>query len=143
MLIWVLLIHFFYWEIFRSSSTTVGPLNIPVFHKNLIISRGLIGPSQNFNFFYIKWSSFDSFCLTWIHNNLHGSAFRSRYEPSSLPPHLPSSFTLNLSRLLPHTSSLIHHPSSLTLQPLNSPPSYLFRLPSFLNNAPSPLLPHH
>ena len=42
-----------------------------------------------------------SFCRIRIHNIFHGSGSRSRSEPSSLPPPLPSSFTLNLSPLLP------------------------------------------
>ena len=49
----------------------------------------------------------------------------------TLPPLLPSSFTLNLSPLLPH-------PTSFT-----PPPSYLIRIPSSLNTAPFPILPHH
>ena len=47
-----------------------------------------------------------SFCRIRIkiHNIFHGSGsgFKSKSEPSSLPPPLPSSFTLNLSPLLPH-----------------------------------------
>ena len=96
------------------------------------------------------------FCRIRIHNICNGS--RSRNEPSLLPPSLPSSFTLNLSPLLPlptpppshltpHTSSLIHHHSSLTYHPtsLTPPPSYLIRLPSHLIRLPSlPVqLPHH
>ena len=37
----------------------------------------------------------------------HFAGSRSRSEPSSLPPPLLSAFTLNLSPLLPHLSSLI------------------------------------
>ena len=89
------------------------------------------------------------------HTIFHGSESRSRPKPSSLPPPLPSFFTLNLLPLLPHPSYLIHHPSPLTpffftpppspllLQPLNSSPSYLIRRPSYLNTANTPLLPHH
>ena len=85
----------------------------------------------------------------------HFAGSGSRPEPSSLPPPLPSTFTFNLSPLFHHPNSFIHHPSPLTpfsftpppspllLQPLNSSPSYLIRLPSSLNTASSPLLPHH
>ena len=67
------------------------------------------------------------------------------------------SFKLTLSPHLPHTSALIRHPSPLSPSPnlshptsLIPPPStpqlsspYIIRLPSSLNTAPSPLLPHH
>ena len=91
-----------------------------------------------------------SFCQNRIHYVFHGTGSRSRSEPSSLPPPLSSSFTLNLLSLLPHPNSLIHHPSPLTTWSftpppltLNFSPSYLIHLPSSLNTAYSPLLPHH
>ena len=78
----------------------------------------------------------------------------STLSPSTLLPHILSFFP-HSSTLLPHLSFLISRPhtSSLSLAPppphLISAsvlhhlyPSYLIRLPSFLNTATLPILPH-
>ena len=66
-----------------------------------------------------------------------------------LPDPDPDQNLAHFHHLSPPTSHLIFHPSSLTptppsiiSHPLNSSPSYLIRLPSSLNTAHSPLLPH-
>ena len=51
------------------------------------------------------------------HNIFHGSGSRTKYKPSSLPQYLPSSLTLNLSPLLPLSTSLAPHPSPLHPHP--------------------------
>ena len=72
-----------------------------------------------------------SFCRIRIHNIFHGSG--------SLPPSLPSSFTLNLSPLLHHPNSLIHHPSHpLSLTPHPSAHQLFSLIPH-----PSSLIPQH
>ena len=87
------------------------------------------------------------FCRIRIHNICNGS--RSRNEPSLLPPSLPSSFTLNLSPLLPlptpPPSHLTPPPLSIIihLSPITPPPSPLLLHTSYVFPHTSSVFPHY
>ena len=105
---------------FQSSKTRMFK-NIRVWSQN----ERILGSNQ---FWRSVSKGSASFCRIRIHHIFHGSGSRPRSETSSLAPLFPSAFTLNLSHLLLHPTSLTPPPSSL--QP---PPSSL---------TPHPLLPH-